>query len=377
MKKSVFLTFLATGMLALTGCSSEDLDTGVAKSDVPVNFGTYVGRPAQSRGSDQTLDVVKDKGIKVFAFYTGEKDFKDAGIFTTDGNGGTTYNESQAPNFMNKQLVSWTSNSWTYTPVKYWPTDGKISFFAITSDLKKSDEDLSFGDALKYEYTCSSDPAQSYDLVYAQGVLNQTKSSNDGTVKFTFKHAMAKIKLQAAYTIDATTQSEDGTAVDNSTTVNITEVKLGTTSTGFNNKAVWNLFGGIENIHSGTMHWNPGEGVTAQAMTWDSDNFAENFTLSQTYQDLSNASSSAFVIPQDFTSTALPITIKYSVTSTDSSNENNTSTVDNVVSSTINVNFEAGKSYTIRILIGLTSVKLDVDKVDEWTEATPSTDVTL
>lgn len=375
MKKSVFLTFLATGMLALTGCSSEDLDTGVAKSDVPVNFGTYVGRTAQSRGSDQTLDVVKDKGIKVFAFYTGEKDFKDAGIFTTDG-GSTTYKESQTPNFMNKQMVSWTSNSWTYTPVKYWPTDGKISFFAITSDLKKDSEELSFGDALKYEYTCSSDPAQSYDLVYAQGVLNQTKSSNDGTVKFTFKHAMAKIKLQAAYTIDATTQSDGGTAVDGSTTVNITEVKLGDTSTGFNNKAVWNLFGGIENIHQGTMHWNPEGGVTAQAMTWDSDNFAENFTLSQTYQDLSNASSSAFVIPQSFTS--LPITITYSVTSTDNSNENNTSTITNTVSGTIsNISFEAGKSYTIRILIGLTSVKLDVDKVDEWTEATPSTDVTL
>lgn len=374
MKKSVFLTFLATGMLALTGCSSEDLDTGVAKSDVPVNFGTYVGRTAQSRGSDQTLDEVKKTGIKVFAFYTGEKDFKDASIFTVDG-GNATYNNT-TPNFMNKQLVSWTSNSWTYTPVKYWPTDGKISFFAITSDLKKSDADLSFGDALKYEYTCSSDPAQSYDLVYAQGVLNQTKSTNNGTVKFTFKHAMAKIKLQAAYTIDATTQSDGGTAVDGSTTVNITEVTLGNTTTGFNNKAVWNLFGGIDGIHTGTMHWSPEGGVTAQAMTWDSDNFVENFTLSQTYKDLSNASSSAFVIPQDFTSTALPITIKYSVTSTDSSNENNTSTVDNVVSSTINVNFEAGKSYTIRILIGLTSVKLDVDKVDGWTDAS-STDVTL
>lgn len=105
-------------------------------------------------------------------------------------------------------------------------------------------------------------------------------------------------------------------------------------------------------------------------MTWDSDDFASDFALSQKYQDLSLASSSAFVIPQDFTSTALPITIKYTVATTDSKNSANSSTINNTISSTISVNFEAGKSYTIRILIGMTSVKFDVNKVDDWTDAT-------
>ena len=52
MKKSVFLTFFAVGLLALTSCGSEELGTDVSKSDTPVSFGTYVGRTAQTRGSD-------------------------------------------------------------------------------------------------------------------------------------------------------------------------------------------------------------------------------------------------------------------------------------------------------------------------------------
>lgn len=371
MKKSVFLTFFAVGLLALTSCGSEELGTDVSKSDTPVSFGTYVGRTTQTRGSDQTLaGSVQQNGIKVFAFYTGDKDFKSAGIFTTSADG-TTYNESQAPNFMNKQSVEWSNSSWTYSPVKYWPNNGeKLSFFAIAGDLKKDSEELGFGDALKYEYTCDSDPAKSYDLLYAEPVLDKTKQNIDGKVTFTFKHAMAKIKLQAAYTVDATNQSDDGTTLDASTSIKITEVTLGSTTTGFDNKAVWNLFGGITDVLSGAMHWKPSGGATAQAMTWDSDDFVSDFALSQNYQDLSQASSSAFVIPQDFTSTALPITIKYSVTTTDSNNSANSSTINNTISSTISVNFEAGKSYTIRILIGMTSVKFDVNKVDDWTDAT-------
>ena len=119
MDKKFFMGIAAMAALTLVSCSSDDLDSFSDNSskNEAISFDGYLGRSAVAvngtRGSVETKETLKTNGFAVFGKYT-----------PTD--------EGQASDFFVNQKVTYstTTSKWTYTPLKYWPTQGKIEFFA-------------------------------------------------------------------------------------------------------------------------------------------------------------------------------------------------------------------------------------------------------
>lgn len=143
MKKN--LLFAAALLLTLASCSSDnDLSNTSTplnqQEQVPVSFGTYLGRQASTRSGYQggmTTELLQStsttNSFGVFAYYTKDED----------------YSTSAKPDFMYNQQITYSGSIWSYTPIKYWPNDfastavdnqspaatgsgghGRISFFA-------------------------------------------------------------------------------------------------------------------------------------------------------------------------------------------------------------------------------------------------------
>ena len=164
MKKT--LLFAAAALTMLASCSqSDDLNNApvVAESqNQAIEFGTYVGKTTQTRVTGGTTGDITTKtlqesaaGFGVIAYMKGTNGATDC--YTTG-----TWN-TQVPNFMYNQQVTWSTNHWTYTPVKFWPNDfatgdvdnkqgtgetdeangsvnaGKVSFFAYAPYVAPND----------------------------------------------------------------------------------------------------------------------------------------------------------------------------------------------------------------------------------------------
>ena len=274
MKKLLFLTASALALFA--SCSSESDSVSPVSPDAqpsnvasPIAFGTYLSNGASTRagatGAINTTDQLKaSAGFGVFAYYTQDKDYDATG-------------ESQTPNWMYNQKVSWdkTKSDWMYSPLKYWPNDNgtadnkgatgtttsKVSFFAyapftgdektgalaagetsgitafsasdaaghptVTYKLSKDGKevDLLWGTAAegkKYETVTGSDvTVGKVTDALAPTNINIQKLKTNGKVAFLFKHALAKFGGSK----ETTKTKPDGTPVP-VTTTNGLQVKL-------------------------------------------------------------------------------------------------------------------------------------------------------
>lgn len=244
--KTNFYYLLPAALLALAACSSEtdftqeDVQQAQARQDVPVAFSTYLGTAGGTRASnpsDNGTDISTDaklqsSGFGVFAYLTG-----------------ASYAGNTAPNFMYNQQVTYSTDHWTYTPVKYWPngidaanaanspsntatqdnTNPKLlSFFAyapyVSANASSGDDGIitlpTNSDATRpvitYKLPSTPTASNSVDLLWGiRGQLtyneadggnntvaalsnetyneNLTKQTTTERVKFLFKHALAKI----------------------------------------------------------------------------------------------------------------------------------------------------------------------------------------
>lgn len=254
------LTLSAAAALLSVGCTTSDevaTTPSLAQSDGPtaVQFGTYMGKTSSTRtvatgtnGSITDDAALQAKGFGVFAYYTGtntyqEKNYPDA-----------TPTPTLAPNFMYNEHVSYSSPSWSYSPVKYWPNEstsganidgsnagtahengGKLSFFAYapytaigtqTEGITNFSSNTTSGDPI-VTYVVPAALGDFVDLLwgttgtngvtvlnaaqngvssngsgnyYEKAILNGytvnadlTKQKTNGTVDFAFKHALAKL----------------------------------------------------------------------------------------------------------------------------------------------------------------------------------------
>jgi hypothetical protein len=168
-------------LLALTGCSKDEAgnDSG---APVPVRFEAGSPEVFKSRSLIESESALKGAGFGVFAYYTGATAWGDVGSSTT-------------PNFMYNQQVTWSSDHWTYTPVKYWPNaDGeKVSFFAYAPYTSNTTGFSTNTDAgapiISYTWEASN------DLLYDKQI-DQVKGTVSSAVTFTFKHALAKVEFK-------------------------------------------------------------------------------------------------------------------------------------------------------------------------------------
>ncbi len=239
-------------------------------------------------------------------------------------------------------------------------------------------------------------------------------SANDSKLKFQFKHALAQLNVQVDYDADATTHDETNELAEDVTRVYVRSI----TFTGMATKGALNLNNNVQDKaywldYNGTTDLESGEEVTVfdgrkdgkegasgatasnektlglnpnfvQDEEWAASNAHKGVqktaaNLFRKWNNTTNAyepmatDNSIYVIPtgEDFT-----ITIVYDVETKDgnlatyvSDAKTPGSSIENRISKTIsfgaNTSMENGKKYTLKLHLGLNSVKFDAD-VTAW-----------
>lgn len=405
MKKYLFIAAAAVAMLA--SCSqSDDLSAPVTQQnteDNAVQFGTYIGKTPTSRVAAAGLTTANLKSFGVFAFHSDGAELAGTDI----------------PNFMFNQKVSGGSGSYTYTPVKYWPnqdgvnTNGtepnidRLSFFAYApysglndgTDASTSTANgiaLTDGAGTPTTYTNTTtytttapriyyNPANhSYDnnvdVLYAVCQKNLTKPNlvsdgNPGVVTLNFKHALAKIgeTVNVRYLLDkVNTGGTTGGTVELETNVVLKKVYIW-----IEGAADEIMTQGWLNLETG--QWNDGTYSAA----------IENFTAAETAKLAMKDEDGSFAgLTSDYVTNAnvrltdfqgflmIPaynkeITIKaravYDIETTDAALSGGKSTVENDITNSTDVILAPNKKYTINLVLGIETLKLDAT-VDDWTD---------
>ncbi len=202
MKKSIFLGIIALAAVSMTSCSNDEVTLAYPQDDA-IEFGTYLGRDALTRGV--VLDNNNLANFGVFASYTGETDWA-----STDGY-----------NFMYNQFVEKSGSDWVYSPKKYWPTNkgDKISFFAYapyTTGATAPNNGITVvsandaKDAPVINYNITADNLENQADFVADVLMNQVKEGtgssidSDGrVVSFQLLHELTRLGFTARLDRDA------------------------------------------------------------------------------------------------------------------------------------------------------------------------------
>ena len=191
MKQNYFMGLIACAALTMTGCSNDEINAPQqSQGNNAIEFSTYLGRNAQgSRGTETSTTSIQNSGFGVLAYYTEQKNFAD----------------TNKPNFMWNQNVTYSNSAWSYTPVKYWPTKAgdKVSFFAYAPYVASGNangivlSDNSVAGAPTATITLPDDLSQTIDFVAAVQMNKTHSESANNNVIFKLKHEMTRVKVQA------------------------------------------------------------------------------------------------------------------------------------------------------------------------------------
>ena len=412
MKKSLFTGFIALAALTMTSCSNDENMVSIPQGNA-IEFGTYVGRDAQTKGSVLDNTVAKGlpkQGFGVFAYYTDEVHY--------NGTAGT----GSKLNFMNNTHV--TSNdgtTWTYSPLKYWPneTNDRLTFFAYapyddadyTANTSSGYDNIKFevnyGDPI-VEFTVNGTVKDQQDLVWSRtnnkDIIKNPDVGVTEEVVFNFAHALARIGFTVKAITDEVTATEPN-KLDDQTFIVLKKVMLSSVAgtgndaptTGdfytsgklnLNNPspetaaapALWtNCTGGqtftLEdaNFTTQTVNYPSGYSVDGYVLTENTSILTPgNSTIAN---DLNASDSYIMIIPQDLSSTGFYVYVEYDVVTIDDNLENGLSIVTNHISNKVSgLNFGSGKAYTLNLQLGMTSVKVTA-YVDSWDENETSVDL--
>lgn len=187
MYKKFFMGIAAMAALTLVSCSSDDLNSlsDNSSKNEAISFDGYLGRSAVAvngtRGSVETANTLKTNGFGVFSKYNGTASF---------------------PDFAN-QKVTYSNLKWTYSPLKFWPTQGQINFYAY-APYKKSKTLKE--NTTTFDFTVADKAANQEDLLWANatGQITANSTSTKEKVKIHFYHALSRlgytVKLSGDYT---------------------------------------------------------------------------------------------------------------------------------------------------------------------------------
>lgn len=370
MDKKFFMGIAAMAALTLVSCSSDDLNSlsDNSSKNEAISFDGYLGRSAVAvngtRGSVETKETLKNKGFGVFGKY-------DAG-------------EGQTSDFFVNQKVTYstTASKWTYTPLKYWPTQGKIDFLAYAPH--KEGQNLN-ANTTAFDFTVAKKAADQIDLLWANATGKITESFEGTTkekVKFLFKHALSRlgytVKLSGNYSPDNATftlkkitlagsPDETTKAFYTKGTIDLsktdTKEKLSKTNT---ETGLWTAATSADNKQNFT--WFEGSYIVES-----SDSKHPTNSANEDYSDKDYL----FVIPQDFSLTTenadkLYVIVEYDVTYTSTH-----TTITNKVYKKLPIDLMQGKAYMLNLTIGL-PIEFDADVTDWTTDGTnPNTDINI
>lgn len=376
-------------------------DTGVDTPEgepVPVRFSTYIAQSATTRADGNAplsnitdIASLRAAGFGVFGYYDDNK----------------TYDSStDTPNFMYNQQVTWSTDRWTYSPLKYWPnetgsgeSDGRtdhLSFFAYAPYLK-GDARLNFsannakGDPT-VTYTTPNDLGQCLDVLYAtkpdgtSPYTDLTKQNVGDSVTFSFHHTMSRLNFNVRAAFDEIAEGSNAKA--DSTRITVESITLETegsvaTEPLFFTSGTLNLSTGLWTKAPNSSAGTPKIVLSGNAIGTDVRDQGDKRVyqmldadkkvipgVDNTWRNAGNGYLTLLPNSSLTTATApkLKVTIVYYTTSDDprlmlsGGRTRVKSTVSNTLSS---FRFERGKAYVIKILIGMTSVKFTV-QVQNW-----------
>lgn len=348
MDKKFVMGIAAMAALTLVSCSSDDLDSFSDNSskNEAISFDGYLGRSAVAvngtRGSVATVETLKDKGFGVFGYQ----------------NSSATHSatESFVANLFNNQKVTYdnTNSKWTYSPLKFWPSDGHIDFLAYAPYGAGT-----FEDTYHLKFNVSETITDQKDLLWTNATSKITADITKKKVNFQFHHALSRL----GYTVRLT-----GDYTSNNVKFTLKEITL----TGSDPKSTAasttpaKAFYTDGTIDLSTGNWDKhSEGAAKQ-------DFNKWFSGTQ---DVTSATESApyknpdkeylFVIPQDFSKDKTPggpdvdelyVIVQYTIDYTDGT----TPSVTNTVYKQIKKDFKQGKAYMLNLTLGL-PIEFDVD----------------
>lgn len=212
MKKFKFFGMMAVAAMAVS-CSSDDVVQQV-QEDNAIQFSTYIGNAAQSRGPIVDNDAIQASGFGLFASYSGENDWAATNLM----------------DFMYNQKVEYKNGAWSYTPIKYWPTNenDKISFFAyapwgaagISNFSGSGDTGIPY-----FTFSIQDNVDEMVDLVtdtrYNVSHDDTQQANPQGNiVNFVLRHELTRVTMKAK--VDARIVEHN----DENTQVVVTDIKL-------------------------------------------------------------------------------------------------------------------------------------------------------
>ena len=206
MKKVILLTACTIAVL-LSGCSDNELASvgdGIGTSTQSAIGFHVVGNQAETRATPITPSNITTTDFNVYAY-----------IKNAEGNDGSPFmggNDSEH-NQKNGINISYKSGNWSYTnpsDIRYWPTtDTKLNFYAVNPGSTKffswkftnSEKEISYNCLNEYsednfDEETKKQISTNTDVMYAVA-KDQTHGTNNGIVKFNFKHILSQVVFKA------------------------------------------------------------------------------------------------------------------------------------------------------------------------------------
>ena len=190
MKKSTVMLWAIFGAL-LMGCSDEEIANVETSSRNAIGF-NVLSNAAETRATPTTNTNLKNTDFDVFAFTADGTAFMGK-VDTEFGHDGVN--------------IVYKDNKWDYknaNDLRYWPSEA-LDFYAFNPGTVSEDMSAFYrweasGTSQKISYTCIDEYGAgthaNYDVMYAIA-KGQTKDSNNGKVKFKFKHILSQVVFKA------------------------------------------------------------------------------------------------------------------------------------------------------------------------------------
>lgn len=190
MKKSTVMLWAIFGAL-LMGCSDEEIANVETSSRNAIGF-NVLSNAAETRATPTTPSNLTSTDFDVFAFTA------DGTAFM--GKADTEYGHDGVN-------IVYKDNKWDYknaNDLRYWPSEA-LDFYAFNPGTVSDDMSAFYrweasGTSQKISYTCIDEYGAgthaNYDVMYAIA-KGQTKATNNGVVKFKFKHILSQVVFKA------------------------------------------------------------------------------------------------------------------------------------------------------------------------------------
>lgn len=230
--------FALAAVVALAACSKEE--TIIADKGTAIGFDTFVENSTRATDPSLTTDSMQEDGFGVYGFVTN--------------------NNVTAPLFTNEHIY-WddTNDVWTYGTKQYWIAGATYDFAAIAPYGSYTVTDVDT-DGVNLTFTSNG----TTDLLYAQ---NNDILGPAGTVGFTFKHLLSKVKFTFTNNYDAT-----NTAIAVKNIVINDAYSVGAAELGLSNSAVTATWApSSANLDLAFGNANPDAGYIAYGASQDSD----------------------------------------------------------------------------------------------------------